>query len=75
MMDWLRADILGFATHPRPPGKVMAVAAAVATCPLNPPTSPPPSACQSQSCASWGSVSPSLALVGPTMPRSSERTT
>ncbi|KAF3840174.1 hypothetical protein F7725_018891 [Dissostichus mawsoni] len=60
-----RADILGFATHPRPPGKVMAVAAAVATCPLNPPTSPPPSACQSQSCASWGLSAPAWLWLDP----------
>lgn len=36
----ISADILGFATHPRPPGKVMAVAAAVATCPPPPNLTP-----------------------------------
>lgn len=29
----ISADILGFATHPRPPGKVMVMAAAVVACP------------------------------------------
>lgn len=65
----ITADILGFATYPRPPGRLMAVVASAATC-------PPPacalSPCQSQRCASRDCAGPPPppppALAGPIIP-------